>query len=363
MAEPPQPRRRAPTIRVAVVLLLAAAGAQAQQAPPVAVTTASRDAIVREVTLTGTLSSPRRSALAPEVSDRVTDVLAEAGDRVDSGDALLRLDDGLSRIEVRVAEAALQEARANLADARRRLREAEDLAARDTIGKSELESRRARLRQAEAIVARRAAERDLQSELVDRHTLTAPFDGVINRRMIDVGERATPDNPVFELVAIQRLRLDLEVPQQYFGDVVAGTDALVRFDARPDMQLDNRVDTVIPVSSAASRTFNARINLDNSDGRLTPGMSARATLRIETGRSGVVIPQDALIRHPDGRTVVWLAEGDGETRSVREQRVGIGLKFGGRIAVREGLEAGAAIVTEGNEALQDGQQVRVVRTE
>jgi multidrug efflux pump subunit AcrA (membrane-fusion protein) len=92
-------------------------------------------------------------------------------------------------------------------------------------------------------------------------------------------------------------------------------------------------------------------------------MSARAILRMDTGRTGVVIPQDALIRYPDGRTVVWVIEGEGETRSVREQRIRTGLRFNGRIAVRDGLDAGATIVTEGNEALQDGQQVRVTATE
>ncbi|MDX1604573.1 MAG: efflux RND transporter periplasmic adaptor subunit [Candidatus Competibacterales bacterium] len=351
------------SVTATLLFALAIAPAQAQQAPPVAVATAATDRIVREITLTGSLSSPRRAELAPEVADRVTAVLAEAGDRVAAGTPLLRLDDALSRIELRQAEAALREAQANLADARRRQREAEDLAARRTIGQSELESRRAAARQAEAVVARREAERDFRAELLDRHTLNAPFDGVVNRRMIEVGERATPDNPVFELVAIERLRLDLDVPQQHFGAVTTQTAVRVLVDARPDEVLEGRIDTVVPVSDESSRTFHARLDLDNSAGRLTPGMSARATLRIDTGRSGVVIPQDALIRHPDGRTVVWIAEGEGDTRTVREQRVRTGLKFDGRIAVLDGLGAGTVVVTEGNEALQSDQQVRVTRTE
>lgn len=356
-----------PVARAAATLLalafLSAALADAQPAAPVAITTASSDTIVQEVALTGSLSSPRRARLAPEVEGRVTEVLVDAGVRVADGEPLVRLDQELSRIELRQTEASVREARANLADARRRLREAENLAARDTIGQSELEARRAEVQQLEAALMQREAERDFRTAMLERHTLNAPFAGVINQRMIDVGERASPDEPVLELVATERLRLDLAIPQSYFGAITTDTAVRIRVDARPDAPIEGRIDTIIPVSDSGSRTFRARVELDNSDGHLTPGMSARATLRIQTGSSGVVIPQDALMRYPDGRTVVWIAEGDGTTRTVREQQVRTGLQFDGRIAVREGLEAGTPIVTEGNEALQDGQEVRITRTE
>ncbi len=342
---------------------LVAGPVSAQPAAPVAITQATRDTIVQEVTLTGSLSSPRRAQLAPEVEGRVTELLVDAGARVADGDPLLRLDEELSRIELRQSEASVREARASLADVRRRLREAEDLAARDSIGQSELEARRAEVKQMEAALMRREAERDFRAAMLERHTLNAPFTGVINRRTIDVGERASPDAPVFELVSTQHLRLDLAVPQRYFGAVTTDTAVRIRVDARPDKPIEGQIDTIIPVSDSDSRAFQARVELDNSAGHLTPGMSARATLRIQTGRRGVVIPQDALIRYPDGRTIVWIAEGNGTERTVREQRVRTGLQFDGRIAVREGLEAGTPIVTEGNEALQGGQEVRVTRTE
>jgi|AntDeeMetagen681_2_1112603.scaffolds.fasta_scaffold01385_2 RND family efflux transporter MFP subunit len=359
----PKPDRRMPSPGLIATMLLlgllASGTTAAQQAAPVAVTRAESRSIIQELTLTGTLTSPRRAELTPEVNGRVTEVIAEAGDQVEAGDALLQLDAELTRIELRQAEAARDEAEATLQDARRRLREAEDLAARDSIGQSELEARRSEVRQFEAVLARREAERAFQDELLDRHRLLAPFDGVINRRMIDIGERAYTDEPVYELIATGRLRLELEVPQRFFGSVGTDTEAAIRVDARPDGTIDGRISTVIPVSDSSSRSFRARVELDNRDGRMTPGMSARATLRMDTGRSGVVIPQDALIRYPDGRTVVWIVEGDGDTRTVSERRVQTGLRFDGRIAILEGLAPDTTIVTEGNEALQDGQKVRV----
>lgn len=347
-----------------LALLFAMAGpAGAAKAPPVALTTAETRPIIRELSLTGSLSSPQWARIAPEVAGRVTDIATEAGDSVRAGDKLLQLDSELGRIDLRQAEAAKREAEAELANARRRLREAERLAERESIAQTDLEGRRSEVQRLEAVLARRQAEQAFQAALVARHTLKAPFAGVINRRMIDLGERADPAEPVFELVATDHLWLDLEVPQGSFGEVSEGTPVRIRFDAMPDQLREETVTRVIPVSADSSRTFRARIDLDNRDRRLIPGMSARATLRIETDREGVVIPQDGLLRYPDGRTVVWIAEGDGDERTVREQRVRTGLKFDGSIAILDGLEPGTQIVTEGNEALQDGQTVRVARVE
>ena len=90
---------------------------------------------------------------------------------------------------------------------------------------------------------------------------------------------------------------------------------------------------------------------------VTPGMSARAALRIDTGREAVVVPRDALLLYPDGRKTVWVVESGGDDLTVREQRVDAGLEFDGYVEIRGGLEAGLRVVTRGNEALRDGEVV------
>jgi len=97
--------------------------------------------------------------------------------------------------------------------------------------------------------------------------------------------------------------------------------------------------------------------LDDSKARLAPGMSASGVLRLDSGVRGVTVPRDAIIRYPDGRVTVWIAEADGEQAKVRELRVQTGLGFGGRIAITSGLEAGALVVVRGNESLYEGQAV------
>ena len=88
-------------------------------------------------------------------------------------------------------------------------------------------------------------------------------------------------------------------------------------------------------------------------------MSASATLRLGTGEQGVVVARDALLRHPDGRITVWVAQGQGNDITVTEQQVQTGLSFDGQVVIRSGLAPDMRVVVEGNEALQQGQRVSV----
>lgn len=353
---PPHP---CTAVLAAILSLAAALPAAGQEPPRVSIVPAETTEIVEELPLTGTLTAPQHALLAPEVDGRIESLAVDAGDRVETGMVLATLDAELAQLELAGARAAVEEAQAELDDARRRLEETRNLAERQSIAASELRAREAEVRRDRAVLERRRAEEALQTVLVERHVLHAPFAGVIARRMADIGERVDPDTPMFELVRIDRLWLELRVPQRYYGDVRTGTSARIRLEALGERTLQAAVTTIVPVSDPDARTFRARIDLPNPEGRLTPGMSAQAILRIDTGRTGVVVPRDALIRHPDGRVTVWIAEGEGSLRTVTEQRVETGLRFGERIEISSGLSGGRPVVVEGNEALQEGQQVRL----
>jgi multidrug efflux pump subunit AcrA (membrane-fusion protein) len=89
-------------------------------------------------------------------------------------------------------------------------------------------------------------------------------------------------------------------------------------------------------------------------------MSARGRLNIETGRSGVAITRDAILRFPDGRMTVWVVDTGAELPVVRERIVQTGFEFDGLVEITEGLADGDLIVVRGNETLQDGQGVTIL---
>jgi membrane fusion protein (multidrug efflux system) len=342
------------------LILLASGVLSAQERVPVSLVEATREEIVEELSLTGTLTSRQAAELSTEVEGRVAAIDVDAGQRVGAGDTLVTLDDELARLEVAQARAALREAAADLEDARRRLSEVRDLSRqRGIVAETEVRAREAEVERDSAVVERRRAEVAHREALLRRYTLTAPFDGVIARRSCDLGEWVGPDAPVMELVAVDVLRLDLQVPQGYFGRIGHQTAVSLRLEALPTERVDATITEIVPVSDPTARTFLARINLPNDEGRMTPGMSARAVLRIATGEQGVAVPRDALVRYPDGRIVVWVARPDGDAHTVSERQVRTGLAFGGKIQIASGLEVGTSVVVRGNEVLREGQKVRV----
>ena len=330
---------------------------------PVVIAQPSIQAVVEQVPVSGTISSPRVARLSPEVAGLVTQVKVDAGDRITAGDTLLVLDATLASLAVEAAAATTELAREELADARRRLADAERLVKSRGIPETEVEARRSEVRADAATLTLREAEQRREQERLRRYTLSAPFDGVISRKLSEIGEWVAPGDQVLELVADRGLRIDFQVPQRYFSRIDANTRIEVRFASLPAQPLVARIGEIIPVSDPSARTFVVRVHLQQPDLPLTPGMSARGTLALATGEQSLVVSRDALLRHPDGRTTVWVVDGDGEQLSVSERLVRTGLAFDGQVVVRSGLDAGQRVVVEGNEALQQGQGVtlRAVR--
>ena len=343
----------------ALVSLLLVTELAAAPVAPVELALVERRDIIETLRLSGSLTSPYSSSLSPDFEGRLVSLAVDAGDRVKRGDILFKLDDELARLELAQATAAEHEAEAALTDAKRRVIEVRKLVNEKTFPESEALSLEALVTRNQAILERRRAERAYAAATLERHALKAPFSGVIAERGADLGERVDTDSRVLLLVAIDKLQLDLRVPQQYFQRVTPGTELSLTLDAMPGQTIAARVSQVVPISDPDARTFLVRAQIDNTSARLTPGMSVRAVIRIGTDRQAEVVPRDALIRYPDGRTVVWVARVDNDRHLVEERQVKTGVTFDGSVEILEGLSEGERVVIRGNEALRQGQQVRV----
>ena len=343
---------------ISALILCTAATAQ-KLAPPVAVARAERQAVTEEIPISGTVSSPRVAQLSPEMAGLVNQVLVDAGDRVRAGAVLVKLDRTLAELALEAAEAATEQAREELSDARRRLKDARSLVKSRGIAETEIRARESEVRADAATLRLRVAEQRREEERLRRYEILAPFAGVISRKLTEVGEWVTPGDEVLELIANSGLRIDFQAPQGLFPRIDGDSLIEVRLDALPGRPVAARIAEIVPVSDPRARTFLVRVYPTDSDLPLTPGMSAAGLLKLQTDDTAVVVSRDALLRHPDGRTTVWVVEGNGPTATVQERRVETGLAFDGRVAVRSGLEAGTRVVIEGNEALRQGQQVSI----
>lgn len=351
---------------VAVLTLLACnsssgeAGRDAGNTARVDVATPGPADFGERFSLTGTLTAERAAQLSPRVDGLVSRVLVDAGDRVAAGDVLLELDAAVGRQALSRVRAQAAEAAAALGEAERLFTEAKRLEEGNSIAASQVAAREAAMKLARAALASaRASERE-QAELVERHTLPAPFAGVVAEKLTEAGEWVQRGTPVLALVATDRVRLDLRVPQERYGQLDDRAEIRVFSDALGDVPLPARIGARVPVTDPGARTFLLRLLLEDPEGRLLPGTSARAEIDLPAQEAALGVSRDALLRQPDGSYSLFVvAEEDGRLVA-RQRTVRVLRDQGDRVAVADGLRRGERVVVRGNEALRDGQPVQPV---
>jgi membrane fusion protein (multidrug efflux system) len=345
-----------------LALCVAAIGltpAMAQPVPPVETETVRQSPVIRKLELSGSISSPHASQISTLVPGLVSKVHFDSGAYVKQGDMLLELDSELEQAAYEQAAAMAAQAAGEVKDAKRRLDIAASLAQRKFGPQNEVEARQAEVEIDTATHESHRAEQKRRSVILDRHKLRAPFDGVISKRMVEVGQWVTPGTAVFELVAMENFRVDVPVPQDYYARLRDGADVAIEVDTLPGEEIPAKIGALIPVSDPDARTFTLRVLPTRNNIPITPGMSARVLIDLDTGARDVVVSRDALIRYPDGRITVWVVKNDGDKTSVTERRVEIGLAFDGLVQVLSGLEEGERVVVRGNESLREGQAVQL----
>lgn len=313
--------------------------------------------LIEEVSLSGTVISPRIAKLSTEVSGIIEAMEVEIGDPVRAGEPILQLNSELDSLSLTAARAATEQAIQELKDAKRRLADAKELAKRHSVSANEIESLAAEVRIDTAGLERLRAEQQRQAVLLRRHKLSAPFAGIISRKLVEQGEWIQPGQAVVELIATTGLRIDFQVPQTVYAKLAQATDVHVKLAALPGKDFDGKIESVIPVTDPNTRTFMIRVALNDPQIKMAPGMSASAVLKLNTGTMGVVVQRDALLRYPDGRITVWVVNQKQDQSRVSERQVETGRSFNGKVAITRGLTPNTQVVVRGNEALREGQAV------
>jgi RND family efflux transporter MFP subunit len=261
----------------------------------------------KTIMLAGTVEAKQHAQLAPLAQGRVAEIFTEIGDVVKKGHVLLTLNSKLAELEIQGAIASVNALRVNEVEAKRLFTEAKKLSQQQVVPQTLILERQALVANSQAQLKRAEAALSLQQELLNRHTLRAPFDGVIALRNVDLGEWITQQTPAFTLVAQDNLRLSVAVPQEYYGRLAAQTSLAVRvfLDSSSTQYTSATISRLVPVSNAITRTFIAQIDLPANIG-LVAGMSARAQILVpNTNSTFITLPRSAVKQHPDGGSSVF----------------------------------------------------------
>jgi RND family efflux transporter MFP subunit len=344
-----------------VLLCLASASAhlQAGSGAPVEVAEAKVTELAQVVRLSGTVTARHAAELSVSTPGLVVKLAVDTGDRVEQGDLLLQLDEELATHQYNSARAAQAGADYALEDARRRLEEARTLAPQRSIAETVVRDLAAEVAEDQAALEQAKANTGYRKGILDRHQLRAPFPGVISSRSADLGQWVSPGQPVLGLVSAEQLRVDFQAPEDHLARVKPGAPVEFTLGAAKTRRYQGSVLTAVPVTDPAVRTFLLRVQPAESIPEMLPGMSARADLKLDTGRRGITVPRDAVLRYSDGRVIVWVVREQDGQHTAAERRVTAGLTFDGLVEIREGLSAGERVVVKGNESLRSGQAVAI----
>lgn len=308
----------------------------------------------------GSFQAVLHSAVSAAQPGLVVRVQVDAGQQVQAGQLLATLDDQLAQALRDERQASLAQADAELAEQQRLVAEAAKVVQGASLAATELRRREAELAKARAQQANAKAQLAQAQISLTQHQIKAPFAGVISRRYAMPGQWRQPGEPLFELVALDKLWLDVDVPQQFYDQIAALASAQILPDQHPDQQFSLPVSARIPVGQQSSRAFRLRFLQHNQPGpaAILPGTSARVRFALPQDSLSSV-PAAALLQQPDGAYAVWLlpaAAKAGSQHQVSRQRVDLVSRQDGRVLLK-GLPAGVPVLVSGQQQLTAGARV------
>ena len=347
-----------PKLTVPLFLLLVACGRTIAPNPgedpaPIVVAQPRKVQDYERVSVSGSLVPPGAPTLvAFLVPGRVVEVVPREGQRVRKGELLAALDAVTLTHALEAAAAQAQAAKAGAQAAEQEYQRMRQLFANQSLAPNDF---------AKSSAARDASEQQYQQarageEIATRNLaeaqLRAPISGFITRRMVEPGAMVAPGQPVFELTILDPIEVNVGVPETDIRLLKVGQAAEVTIPALPGRTFKGTVRVVNVAADPATRTYMTRVSVPNPARELKLGMVAEVSITGTQWRDTTVLPMEALVRDPQGATLVFQYFPD--QRRVFSKRVEVGALLGSDVQIREGLKGDEAIVIAGQHALRNG---------
>ena len=262
----------------------------------------TRGPITQAVTATGTLNPVVNVQVGSQVSGNIAKLFADFNSQVKAGQVVAQIDPALFQATVTQAEGDLASAQAALELAKLNATRTEELFAKKTSSKADLDQAVANLHQAEANVKIKQGALDKAKADLDHCTITSPIDGVVISRSVDVGQTvaASLQAPVIFQIAndLTKMQIDANVAEADVGVLEVGQDVDFTVDAFPMRTFHGKVVQVrnAPITVQNVVTYDTVIGVSNPDLKLKPGMTANVSI-IVAHKDNVLQIKNAALRY------------------------------------------------------------------
>jgi len=363
---------------------------------PVRFYTVAEETARRRIQAVGSLYAFEESILSSQVEGRVAEVLADVGDHVKEGQALITIDPQELQFEVDRQRglvtqvraqlgispndpppsdpkklASVQRAEADLFDADHKYGRAQQMYKDNLISEQQLDEAASRFQSTKAtytvalqevdrlkalLISSEASEKLAEKKLADA-AIRAPFPGANNTRNVHPGESVRVQSPAMVLVRTDRLRARLAVPERWAGWVKDGEIVDLHVEAFPGETFQGKISRINPAVAQDSRTFEAEALITNVDGRLKPGFFVQASIPSEKEEKAIFLPERA-VNYRYGVYKVFLLNGNRVSEHQIRPAGQTEDENGRRFEVAEGLKPGDRVAVAISGDLHDGATVQ-----
>ncbi len=338
-----------------IILFFIAVPAQASEMPAAKVKTVktAEGTMASTTDIVGTLYFERVSRVAAEEGARVTKVTFREGDRIKSGEVLVKLDTRILEQQLALEDARLKQVALRIDNAKRNLDRMTHLFKSNAVTESawdDLWFRHEELLQEEIALKR---QRDILRIRFERSVIRAPFNGLILDKTVEVGAWVGPGSVLFGLAATDELYVQVPVAEELVGFTRKGDQLNVLLNAF-GRHLPGSMEGIRPMADPRTKNVSLKLKI-NYDGPVAENMSATVKVPVSNPGTVLLVPRDALIQF-QGMDMVYVVR-DKKAVSLPVKIVHAKGDLVGVEAV--GLSSGDHVIVEGNERLRPGQAVEI----
>jgi multidrug efflux system membrane fusion protein len=310
------------------------------------------------LTLPGTLQGINEATVYARSAGYVARWVKDIGSSVKKGELLAEIAAPEVDQELSQAMATEQQTASSESLAKSTLERWRNLRDKDAVTQQDFDERDSAYRQAQANLAAARANAARLRNLQGFAKVMAPFDGVITRRNIDVGDLVDAGNggagkALFTIAQIDPLRLYVYVPQVYAPDIRVGDVVKVSLAEHLGELYEGTIARTARAIDTATRTMQVEIRVPNPKGALIAGSYVQAMLPIKQDQSALIVPTNVLLFRPDGPHVATVSD----QGRVRLSAVKLGTDFGNTVAIVSGLDPKDRVILNPADSLADGDTV------
>jgi len=195
-------------------------------------------------------------------------------------------------------------------------------------------------------------DRDEVGLKFEKAPVESPLSGVVGKVFVDIGANVNPQIPVALVVNMDKVKINLEIPEKYIADITLGLKAKIKVDAYPEKEFLGEITKISPIVDLTTRAFPIEITVNNQEHLLKSGMFAKVILLLKEHKNVPVILKEAIIgKEPD--TYVYVIENN----FTHLKRITLGIKQGPYYEVKEGIKENDLVVILGQQRLYENASV------